>query len=105
MDVTGQLINQEDGPRTLARDGVLDGPIAFVGIRMDLRRQEEGRVDTGEGGGSSPTPSPAESRGPVPSTSLLQLTIESPKAVPVPIRALYPHELFAWDSPYSAYLP
>lgn len=63
MDVTCQLVDQEDGPRTLAGDGVLDGSITFVGIRMDLRRQEEGRVDTGEGRGSSLTPSPTESRG------------------------------------------
>lgn len=30
VDVACQLINQEDGPSALARDGVLDGPITLV---------------------------------------------------------------------------
>ena len=30
VDVAGQLIDQEDGARALARDGVLDGPVALV---------------------------------------------------------------------------
>lgn len=50
VDVTCQLVNQEDGPCTFARDGVLDGPVAFVRIRVDLgRREEEGRMDTYRG--------------------------------------------------------
>lgn len=38
MDVTCQLVDQEDGPCTLARDGVLDGAVTFVRIRVDLGR-------------------------------------------------------------------
>ena len=30
MDVARQLVDQEDGPSTLTRDGVLDGPVTLV---------------------------------------------------------------------------
>lgn len=30
VDVARQLIDQEDGPSALARDGVLDGPVPLV---------------------------------------------------------------------------
>lgn len=32
MDVSGQLINEEDGPSALARDGVLDGSVTLIGV-------------------------------------------------------------------------
>lgn len=51
MDVSRQLIDQEDGPSTLARDGVLDGPVTLVRVRVDLGRQGGGSVGLGRGQG------------------------------------------------------
>lgn len=70
MDVTCQLIDQEDGAGALARDGVLDGPVTLIGVRVDLERQ--GGRQGGGGGESSPQPPPGNpSRGLFLSMSLL----------------------------------
>lgn len=39
MDVARELINQEDGPSALTGDGVLDGPVTLIGVRVDLEGQ------------------------------------------------------------------
>lgn len=36
MNVSRQLVNDEDGTGTFSRDGVLDVALAFIRVRMNL---------------------------------------------------------------------
>lgn len=44
MNVPRQLIDQEDGAGTLPGDGVLDGAVALIGIRVNLGETGTGQV-------------------------------------------------------------
>lgn len=43
VDVSRQLVDDEDRPRPLPGDGVLDGALALVGVRVDLLAKERRR--------------------------------------------------------------
>lgn len=69
MNVPRQLIDQEDGAGTLPGDGVLDGAVALIGVRVNLGETGAGQVQgvqlqlgPGRGGLLTTVPAPFAAR-------------------------------------------